>query len=306
MMVSKNTSFKLRCLQAGVLLCAMIVLPLNIASAADFEAVERKLGEAVAEGYLSLNEAKVMFDALRKSGHFQKHPQQHPEKYPQKHDKKAGHKPDHHKEGQANHEAIWNKLQAMVKAGQITEKQAHQKMGEIKKQAKGKHEGKGDGDERMRKYREIEEKVHAAVRAGKMSKEDAHRKLESIKKEIFSGGQDKAGNGGGDERARKFREIETEIHEAVNAGKMSREDAHRKLEGLKREIFGQHLEKSNESGGREHRRFSHEDFRRAEAELEKLIDQGKISQEDARKRLDQMRRAMAQQGERERGERERK
>ncbi|MHC4171662.1 MAG: hypothetical protein ACYTBX_10845 [Planctomycetota bacterium] len=44
---SKTNRLNSRWLQACVLLCAMVVLPLGIASAHDYEAVEKQLGEGV-------------------------------------------------------------------------------------------------------------------------------------------------------------------------------------------------------------------------------------------------------------------
>ena len=48
-------------INVAILLCAMI----GVASAQDFEAVERRLGEAVAEGELSLEQAFIMMEALK-------------------------------------------------------------------------------------------------------------------------------------------------------------------------------------------------------------------------------------------------
>lgn len=277
-----------RWLQAGVLLCVMIVLPLGFASAADLEAVERKLGEAVADGDLSLDEAKLMLDTLKKATDPKK-----------EHDKKHVYT----KEGQAHYfDATWKKLQAMVKAGQITEKYAHEKMAAMKKgaAAKGAYDkyGKGpksDGDERLQKFRANEVEIHKAVRAGRMSKEDAARKLEALKKEIFSekypekagkGGKD--GKDGGDERARKFREIEIEIWSAVKAGKMSKEDAVRKLGELKNQIFeGKYPDKGGKGAksakGNEDERLRK--FKEIEAKIYEAVKAGKMSKEDADEKL---------------------
>ena len=109
MIVSCKTNRKSRWVKAGVLLCAMIVLPLGITSAADYEAVERKLGEAVAEGQLSLDEAKLMLDTLRKSGG----------KYPSSHDKKQSYKKEAYQKEGVNLDGAWKKLQMMVKEGKI-------------------------------------------------------------------------------------------------------------------------------------------------------------------------------------------
>jgi len=56
-----------RTLLASMLLCAAVVLPVGMTFAQDYDAVERRLGEAVAEGELSLEQANAMMGALRRS-----------------------------------------------------------------------------------------------------------------------------------------------------------------------------------------------------------------------------------------------
>ena len=49
------------------LLSAVLVLPLGLGFAQDYDAVERRLGRAVGEGELTLKQAVMMMDALRDS-----------------------------------------------------------------------------------------------------------------------------------------------------------------------------------------------------------------------------------------------
>ena len=56
-----------RALQACILLCAAVVLPVGMTFAQDHDAVEKRLGEAIAEGEISIEQARVMMDALRRS-----------------------------------------------------------------------------------------------------------------------------------------------------------------------------------------------------------------------------------------------
>jgi len=56
-----------RTLLASMLLCAAVVLPVGMTFAQDYDAVERRLGEAVAEAELSLEQANAMMGALRRS-----------------------------------------------------------------------------------------------------------------------------------------------------------------------------------------------------------------------------------------------
>ncbi|UCF16346.1 MAG: hypothetical protein JSW59_02590, partial [Phycisphaerales bacterium] len=116
MIVSENADrSNCRWLQICVLLCVVVVLSVGIASAQDYKAVEKRLGEAVANGELSLAQASVMMDALRKAGGAKK--------------KAAKSKSDTDLEG------AWEKLTAMVKAGELTKEQAIDKMSAIKKEA---------------------------------------------------------------------------------------------------------------------------------------------------------------------------
>jgi polyhydroxyalkanoate synthesis regulator phasin len=171
-----------RGLQLLVLLCAMLVLPFGVAFAQDFDAVERKLGEAVAEGDLSLEHAMAMMESLREVAEYdedegsesvrsywsveagkltEKQVKQH---YEGLKENAAGHEKSWIWKADLRHahaEASWKKLQAMVKAGKMTEKQAHAKMAAIIKNATGarekesrrKAEDKRPTPDRVREYR---------------------------------------------------------------------------------------------------------------------------------------------------------
>ncbi len=69
MIVSANTNHSnSRRWQFCVLLAAVVILPLGLASAQDYEAVERRLGKAISKGELSLEQARLMMETLRKAG----------------------------------------------------------------------------------------------------------------------------------------------------------------------------------------------------------------------------------------------
>jgi len=80
-----------------------------------------------------------------------------------------------------------------------------------------------------------------------------------------------------------YRSLERRLTAAVTEGKMSREDAGKRLVELRKRLFG------GESG---ERRVTREDYAKAEAELKKLVEAGKVSEADAKRRLDEMRKAM--------------
>jgi len=266
MIVSDNTNrSNSRWLQACVLLCAMVVLPVGIASAQDYKAVERRLGEAVSNGELSLEQAGLMMAALKKEA--------------------AKSKSD------TNLESIWKKLQAMVKTGELTEEQANAKMSAIKKEAAKKDQ---DSDRTKAYLMKVRKELGAAVEADRISKEDAAKRYEAAKKGIqkrMAAGRSQRGS----KRITRedYARAEAELRKAVAESKISGEDARARLAGM-RKMIGEKSEGAT-------RKITREDYARAEAELKKAVAEGRISKEDLRARLNGMRRAMAEQGERQRG-----
>lgn len=167
MIVSETPNQSNSCwFQAYVLLCAALVLPLGLAYAQDYEAVERRLGEAVSKGELSLEQADVMMDALRRKA--------------LDNDNGIG---DRLK-------AAGERLKAAVAKGTMTEEEAWTKWAEIKKRIiKGAvTTGKISRENAGAIWRKIEnaeigERLKAAVSKGEMTEEEAWAKWAKIKKE---------------------------------------------------------------------------------------------------------------------------
>jgi len=165
-------------------------------------------------------------------------------------------------------------------------------------QADDKKAGK---DPRAEKFRAAEEKIWGAVKAGKLSKEAASKKLAGLKKEIWGGdlkkdsGDKKKGSGdkkeGYDKREAKFHAFEKEIWGAVKAGKLSKEDAMKKLTGLKKEIWGGDLKK--DSGDKKKGYDKREaKFNALEKEIWGAVKAGKLSKENAMKKLEGLKKDM--------------
>ena len=100
-----------RKLQACVLLCAMAVLPFGLASAQDYDAVAKRLGQAVEHHELTEAQADAMLATL----------------------KKMAQKTGEEDELNAYFEEVWAKLQAAVKDGKMSAEDAETKMSAIKK-----------------------------------------------------------------------------------------------------------------------------------------------------------------------------
>jgi len=155
-------------------------------------------------------------------------------------------------------------------------------------QADDKKEGK---DPRAEKFRAAEEKIWAAVKAGKVPKDDAQKKLGTLKKQIWTDKGKEQKRGGKDPRAEKFRAAEEKIWGAVKAGKLSKEDAQKKLTGLKKEIGGENLKKDSgdkkEGSGKSKAKFN-----AVEKEIWVAVKAGKLSKRDAIQKLEGLKKEM--------------
>jgi len=167
-----------RWLKISVLLCAAMVLPLGIANAQDYEAVERRLGEAVAEGELSLKQAAAMMDTLKKVSH---------EKF-QPNDEEIAEDIGHWLK------SVGDEIKQAAKQGKITEEQAWEKWHYVKeKQLAPKLKGlvkTGKISEQTAwaiwkgvEKAEAGEKLKAAVAKGEMTEEEAWEKWREINRE---------------------------------------------------------------------------------------------------------------------------
>ena len=322
MIVSDNPKkSNTRWLQVCVLLCAVVVLPLGIASAADYEAVGRRLRAAVAAGELTGEQARAMLGALRKVDEAK--------------DKKD-----------IDYEAVGRRIRAAVAAGEMTKEQGRERLAAFRRRIemaergergerritreeyaraeaeldKAIAEGKmspGDararlngmrrmmaeqaerGEKRERRitveeYRRAEAKMQKMIEDGKAKPEDVERRLIEMRKMI----RDQSKRGGerqrttrGDKRT-EYEGFERRIIAAVADGKMTREEASEQLAGFRRRM---EMAESDERG---QRRITREDYARSEAELKKAVAEGRISEEDAKARLNGLRRMIAGQGER--------
>ena len=144
---------------------------------------------------------------------------------------------------------------------------------------------KGRKDPRAEKIHAAEKEINAAVKTGKLSKKDAQKKLGAIKKQIWADKGKEQNRGGKDPRAGKFRAAEEKIWGAVKAGKLSKEAAHKKLTGLKKEIWGGDLKKG--SGDKKEGYDKREaKFHAFEKEIWGAVKAGNLSKKEAMSKLE--------------------
>ncbi len=142
---------------ACVLFCVMAVLPLGLASAQDYEAVESRLVEAVRAGELTADQAGDMMAALARA-RFVKRIEATQKREPVR---------DTGRE-KPSWDAIERRIEGAVASGQLTREQANAKYKTLKKEMPQEGGYPGE-DARVTEYRAIEADIVDYVRAGKMS-----------------------------------------------------------------------------------------------------------------------------------------
>ncbi len=201
------------------------------------------------------------------------------------------------------------RIEAAIKSGKISEVEGKNLLAEMRKQmspARDKGDAKsdraegGDMEVRKRRYMAAADEIEMAVEAGKMSKGDAERKLIEMRKKMFpsrskgDAKSDRAEGGDMEVRKRRYMAGADEIEMAVEAGKMSKGDAERKLIEMRKKMFpsrGKGDAKSDRAKGgdmeaRERR------YNAAVKEIEATVESGVLSERDAKEKLGEMRKKM--------------
>jgi hypothetical protein len=216
-----------RGLQACVFFCVLGVLPLGLASAQDYEAVETRLVKAVKAGELTVDQAGDMMAALAR-GRFAERLKAIQERDS---DRDTGHE-------KRRGDAAKPRTEGAVKTDRLTREQANTRFRVLKKETpqENRHEGE---EARVAKYRAIEAEIVAAVRAGKMSREEAGQKLEAIKKDLFSdkrSRETRKGDHQDEDEKLDYATMGKNLKAAVKAGKMTKEEAEVKRVEIKKRI----------------------------------------------------------------------
>ncbi|MFP6899035.1 MAG: M56 family metallopeptidase [Roseibacillus sp.] len=207
---------KSRFLHACVVLGALTLLPLGLASARDYEAVQKRLQKSVKKGDLTQAEAKLMMEALKKS---------------------AGKGPQ--KKWSLSREEIGElgkKIRAAVAAGEMTEEEGRKKMAALLEGYRAQGES---GKPKKMDAEGFRRRLGAAVEAGKMTREEAAEKMAGF-----------WGRGSDEWRVEKldWERIRKRIEGAVEDGKISRQEADAKYREIKKRASGA---EEREGGNRE-------------------------------------------------------
>ena len=273
MMITEKSWKVPAALRFGIVAMAFCILPLGLVYAQDFKAVERRLGGAVEEGELTLEQALVMMEALKRSAGSERGP------YWEMESRKR------------RYMAFAKEIEAAVDAGKISKEDAEKKLIELREKMFGdasqKKKNWNDKDERIDYYRKAEAELKELVEAGKITREQSNERLGRLKKRLWN---DKGEDREIEAKKRRYMAFAKEIEAAVDAGKISKEDAEKKLFELRKKMFRNGGRKKE--ARRDQRGISVEEYRRGEAQIRELVKKGKVSKEDAEKRLIEMRKAI--------------
>ncbi len=140
-------------------------------------------------------------------------------------------------------------------------------------------------------YEAVGKRLKAAVKAGELTSKEARAMLAALKA-LNSAEKDQ----NTDRVKQHLAEVNRELGAAVEAGKISKEDAVKRYKAAEK-LIKQRIAAAQR---RERRagRTSREDFVRAEARLRKALADGKIDKDAARAKLSEMRKKIGEKGER--------
>ncbi len=229
-MSNKRPTLTPRWLTTGLLLATFCLLPLGVAYGQDYDAVQRRLGKAVGEGEITLQQANAMMAALKKS---------------------AAATPAKKNISKTDLQRLADEIDAAVQAGKISKLQAQEKLQGLKKLAAVQNVKAVEPES---EFEQTVRKIKAAVKANKITEEEARVKYEALLKKQAAENEaavKKLKKIREDEAAAKKQAIQKEqaelkvslenlekrakrIKAAVESGDISKEDAREKLEALRR------------------------------------------------------------------------
>lgn len=252
MILSHRLSAAPRRLRSAVLALGLALVPVGVAQAQDLPAVERRLGRAVAAGEITLDQAQVMLEALRRSaGPARKDPAAKP--------RPAG------PAAEPLGESLETRLKRAVERGELSPDEARKKLAAAREQAAAKRGGtdrKPQADPRsLDDLRRAEKELRARLDELKRREQEERARAEQERRDL-------------EDRFVQF------MKEAIERGDVTHKEALEKLEARRRSA-----EAKPEGPPRERLDLNDELGRIKEA-----VRRGELSREDAKARVEALRR----------------
>ena len=206
------------------------------------------------------------------------------------------------------------RIEAAIKSGKISEVEGKNRLAEMRKKmfpTRDKGDAKSDrvdGDDmeqRKSRYMAGAKRIEAAIKSGKISEVEGKNRLAEMRKQMSPARDkgdaktDRAEGGDMEVRKRRYMAAAEEIEMAVEAGKMSREDAETKLIEMRKKMFPARGKSDAKSDRVVEGVFYDKDmealkrrYMGAAEEIERAVEAGKMSKQEAEKTLIEMRKEM--------------
>ena len=262
--------------RAGVLLCALVVLPLGVVSAQDYGAVANRLKAAVEAGELTGGQARTMLGTLTKAD--------------------GAKKVEDADRARTYLAKVKKELGALVEAGEISKEVAVKKYEAAEKGIKQKMAAGGSGkiptkkDHELDQAREylakVKKELGALVEAGEISKEVAVKKYEEAAKAIKE--KMTASRSEPDSKSitpADLAQARIEIRKAVAEGKLSPEEGRAKMVAM-RKMAGEKAEGAD-------KKITRDDWEGIEKRIEGAVERGDLTREQADAKYKELRKRMA-------------
>lgn len=272
-MSNKRTAVMPRWLTGCLLLTTFCLLPLGVAYGQDYDAVQRRLGKAVGEGEITLQQANAMMAALKKS---------------------AATTPAKSKPlAKAQYNKLLAEVKAAAEAGKISKQQAEEKYNALRKLLA---EEEARARAATTEYEETLRKVKAAAAAEKISAEEARDKFEALRKEYAKAAEaamrlslEKS------QRAEKkptYEGVLERVKAAIKAGQITEEQGKERLEAFRRQMAEETAKRFMKAPGKEQARSREVELKQAMTMIRAAIASGEISKEDGAKKMEAIRAAV--------------
>ncbi|MCB9883688.1 MAG: hypothetical protein H6832_17290 [Planctomycetes bacterium] len=238
-------------------LLAVVVLPMSFARAQDFRAVERRLGAAIEAGELTIDQARIMMDALRKSvaSRFLE----------QKNDRESA----------KRIAEVREKIAMAVREGKLSKEDARRKLTAYE-DALRKDQQNEEMKLRAEKFRSIKDDIREAVKRGAISEKDAKKKLAAAQEKLFSDRKRPEPETDEAKTKQKYEAAVKRIKDAVKDGKLDKKQAEAKLIALKKSIY---VDESTDLPARL------EKFRLLQDEINAAVREGRLDKNEAKSKL---------------------
>jgi len=345
---SKQSS--LRSLQYLIAGMAMLLIPIGFVNAQDFDAIKKRLTKAVKHDEITLKQAAIMMEALRESRNFEHdhdndehrdsydgdrhHEENHEREMHERENRERENRERENRErenrGREMHEREMHERENHDRGHhewEMRERENHERNHERENHERENHERENherENHERENHEREmherarqqeirnqemrardleranqaqkklaaelemINERLKQEVRKKEMTLEEYELKMVALKqgmKNMEKRGRDArpGSKRPGDKNAMlraKYEDAVEKLESGVRAGKLSKEDAKKRLDAFRNELWPEAKEKEEVNKKRE--------FEAAEKEIKALIEAGRIKREDGMRRLEEM------------------